>query len=54
MVFDNITDHDYFIRDGYTSKDIVYVKDQAGQDFVIMQNTRNLFSTENVIIKTNE
>ena len=51
MVFDNITDHDYFIRDGYTSKDIVYVKDKAGQDFVIMQNTRNLFSTENVIIK---
>lgn len=51
MVFDNITDHDYFIRDGYTSKDIVYVKDKAGQDFVIMQNTRNLFSTANVIIK---
>ena len=54
MVFDNITDHEYFIRDGYTSKDIVYVKDKAGQDFVIMQNNRNLFSTENVIIKTNE
>ena len=52
MTFENITDYSHFIQDGYGSKDIIYVKDMAGQEFVVNQNKR--FTTENVIIKTNE